>query len=129
LGLRAPVWPTCSEPFQVARAVASLDHLCGGGAAWNVVTSTHNAAALNFGLERLNEHDLRYEIATEFVDVVCGLWDTWDDGALVADKKSGVYLDSNKVHALDHKGRFFSVKGALNIERPPQGHPIIIQAG
>jgi FMN-dependent oxidoreductase (nitrilotriacetate monooxygenase family) len=113
----------------VARSFASLDHVSGGRAAWNVVTSTHNAAALNFGKERLNEHDLRYEIATEFVDVVRGLWDTWDDGAIVADKASGTFLDKSKVRPLDHKGRFFSVKGPLNIERCPQGHPIIIQAG
>ena len=96
-----------SEPFHVARAFASLDHLSGGRAAWNVVTSTHNAAALNFSKERLNEHDLRYEIATEFVDVVRGLWDSWDDGAVVADKATGTYLDKSKVRPLDHKGRFF----------------------
>jgi FMN-dependent oxidoreductase (nitrilotriacetate monooxygenase family) len=94
-----------------------------------VVTSTHNAAALNFGKERLNEHDLRYEIATEFVDVVRGLWNTWDDGAIVADRTTGTFLDKSKVRPLDHKGRFFSVKGPLNIERCPQGQPVIIQAG
>jgi alkanesulfonate monooxygenase SsuD/methylene tetrahydromethanopterin reductase-like flavin-dependent oxidoreductase (luciferase family) len=99
------------------------------GPPWNVVTSTHNAAALNFGKERLNEHDLRYEIATEFVDVVRGLWDTWDDGAIVADRTTGTFLDKSKVRPLDHKGRFFSVKGPLNIERCPQGQPVIIQAG
>ena len=79
--------------------------------------------------EQLNEHDLRYEIATEFVDVVRGLWDSWDDGAIVADKATGIFLDKSKVRPLNHKGRFFSVKGPLNIERSPQGHPIIIQAG
>ena len=83
----------------------------------------------NFGKERLNEHDLRYEIATEFVDVVRGLWDTWDDGAIVADRATGTFLDKSKVRPLDHKGRFFSVKGPLNIERCPQGQPVIIQAG
>src|SRR4029079_15414338 len=129
LGLRAPVWPTCSEPFQVARAFASLDHLCGGRAAWNVVRNTAIAAALNFGKERLNEHDLRYEIATEFVDVVRGLWDTWDDGAIVADRATGTFLDKSKVRPLDHKGRFFSVKGPLNIESCPQAQPVLIQAG
>ena len=129
IGLGATVSTSFSEPFQVARAFASLDHLCGGRAAWNVVTSTHNAAALNFGKERLNEHDLRYEIATEFVDVVRGLWDTWDDGAIVADRATGTFLDKSKVRPLDHKGRFFSVKGPLNIERCPQGQPVIIQAG
>jgi alkanesulfonate monooxygenase SsuD/methylene tetrahydromethanopterin reductase-like flavin-dependent oxidoreductase (luciferase family) len=89
VGLGATVSTSFSEPFHVARSFASLDHLCGGRAAWNVVTSTHHAAALNFGKERLNEHDLRYEIATEFVDVVRGLWDTWEDGAIVADRTTG----------------------------------------
>src|SRR4051794_34508084 len=84
IGLGATVSTTFGEPFHVARTFASLDHLSGGRAAWNVVTSTHNTAALNFSKERLVEHDLRYEIATEFVDVVRGLWDTWDDGAIVA---------------------------------------------
>ncbi len=129
IGLGATVSTTFGEPFHVARTFASLDHLSGGRAAWNVVTSTHNAAALNFSKERLVEHDLRYEIATEFVDVVRGLWDTWDEGAIVADKATGRFVDPSKVRALNHKGRFFSVKGPLNIERCPQGHPIIIQAG
>ena len=129
IGLGATVSTSFSEPYHVARSFASLDHISGGRAAWNVVTSTHNAAALNFGKERLVEHDLRYEIATEFVDVVRGLWDTWDDGAIVADKASGTFLDKSKVRPLDHKGRFFAVKGPLNIERCPQGHPVIIQAG
>jgi FMN-dependent oxidoreductase (nitrilotriacetate monooxygenase family) len=129
IGLGATVSTSFSEPFNVARAFASLDHISGGRAAWNVVTSTHDRAAFNFSKERLNEHDLRYEIATEFVDVVRGLWDTWDDGAIVADKESGTFLDRAKVRTLDHKGRFFDVKGPLNIERCPQGNPIIIQAG
>jgi N-acetyl-S-(2-succino)cysteine monooxygenase len=128
VGLGATVSTSFGEPFHVARAFASLDHLSGGRAGWNVVTSTHEKASLNFG-KQLAEHDLRYEIASEFVDVVRGLWDTWDDGAIVADKASGLYLDKSKVRPLDHKGRFFSVKGPLNIERCPQGHPVIIQAG
>src|SRR5437762_4016108 len=129
IGLGATVSTSFSEPFHVARSFASLDHISGGRAAWNVVTSTHNAAALNFSKQRLNEHDLRYEIATEFVDVVHGLWDTWDYGAIVADKPTGTFLDRSKIRPLDHKGRFYSVKGPLNIERSPQGHPVIIQAG
>jgi FMN-dependent oxidoreductase (nitrilotriacetate monooxygenase family) len=129
IGLGATVSTSFGEPFHVARAFASLDHLSGGRAAWNVVTSTHGAAARNFSKERLYEHDLRYEIATEFVDVVRGLWDTWDEGAVVADKISGTFLDASKVRPLNHKGRFFSVQGALNIQRCPQGHPVIIQAG
>jgi len=129
IGLGATVSTTFGEPFHVARTFASIDHLSGGRAAWNVVTSTNNAAALNFGKERLVEHDLRYEIATEFVDAVRGLWDTWDDGAIVADRSTGRFVDLSKIRALNHQGRFFSVKGPLNIERCPQGHPIIIQAG
>src|SRR6266571_1004518 len=129
IGLGATVSTSFSEPYHVARSFASLDHISGGRAAWNVVTSTHNAAAFNFSKERLDEHDLRYEIATEFVDVVRGLWDSWDDDAVIADKATGVYLDKSKIRTLDHKGRFYSVKGPLNIERSPQGHPVIIQAG
>jgi N-acetyl-S-(2-succino)cysteine monooxygenase len=129
IGLGATVSTSFGEPFHVARAFASLDHLSGGRAAWNVVTSSNSKAALNFSKERHHEHDLRYEIATEFVDVVRGLWDTWDEGAIVADKASGTFLDTSKVRPLDHRGRFFSVKGPLNIQRCPQGHPVIIQAG
>jgi N-acetyl-S-(2-succino)cysteine monooxygenase len=128
VGLGATVSTSFNEPFNVARGFASLDHLSGGRAAWNVVTSSNKAAALNYGKE-LNEHDLRYEIATEFVDVVRGLWDCWEDGAIVPDRASGSFLDKSKVRPLDHKGRFFNVKGPINIERCPQGHPIIIQAG
>jgi FMN-dependent oxidoreductase (nitrilotriacetate monooxygenase family) len=128
IGLGATVSTSFNEPFNVARGFASLDHLSGGRAAWNVVTSSNKAAALNYGKE-LNEHDLRYEIATEFVDVVRGLWDCWEDGAIVPDRATGAFLDKSKVRPLDHKGRFFNVKGPLNIERSPQGHPIIIQAG
>ncbi len=128
IGLGATVSTSFGEPFHVARAFASLDHLSGGRAAWNVVTSSNSAAAFNFGKEQ-PEHDLRYEIATEFVDVVRGLWDSWDDGAIVADKATGTFVDPGKVHPLNHKGRFFQVKGPLNIQRCPQGHPVIIQAG
>src|SRR5262245_51853831 len=129
VGLGATVSTSFGEPFHVARAFASLDHLSNGRAGWNVVTSTHERAALNFSKTKLAEHDLRYEIATEFVDVVRGLWDSWDDDAIVADKANGVFIDKSKVRPLDYKGRFFQVKGPLNIERSPQGHPVIIQAG
>lgn len=129
VGLGATVSTSFSEPFNVARTFATLQHISGGRAAWNVVTSSHNAAAQNFGKERLPEHDLRYEIANEFVDVVKGLWDTWDQDAIVADKESGVFLDKSKVHPLNHQGRFYSVKGPLNIGRSLHGHPLIIQAG
>ena len=129
VGLGATVSTSFSEPFDVARTFMTLHNISGGRAAWNIVTSSHNAAAANFSKERLPEHDLRYEIAGEFVDVVHGLWDTWDDGAIVADRSTGVFLDKSKVHALDHQGRFFSVKGPLNIAPGPYGHPLLIQAG
>jgi FMN-dependent oxidoreductase (nitrilotriacetate monooxygenase family) len=129
IGLGGTVSTSFSEPYNVARAFATIDNISGGRAAWNVVTSSRDAAALNFNQDRIKEHDLRYEIANEFVDVVRGLWDTWEDGAIVADKRTGKFLDESKVHLLDHKGRYFSCRGPLNIERCPQGHPIIIQAG
>jgi FMN-dependent oxidoreductase (nitrilotriacetate monooxygenase family) len=94
-----------------------------------VVTSSAGRAALNFSREEHLEHDLRYELAQEFVDVVKGLWDCWEDGAIVADKATGTYLDRTKVRPLNHRGRFFQVKGPINIARSPQGHPVIIQAG
>lgn len=128
LGLGATSSTTYGEPFLVARAFASLDHLSGGRAAWNAVTSSGPKAAANFGREH-PRHDARYEVAEEFVDVVRGLWDCWDDGAIVADRATGRYIDPAKVRALDHDGRFFKVKGPLNIGRAPQGQPVILQAG
>jgi FMN-dependent oxidoreductase (nitrilotriacetate monooxygenase family) len=129
VGLGATVSTSFSEPFNVARTFATLQHISGGRVAWNVVTSALDRAALNFGQQHLNAHDLRYEIASEFVDVVKGLWNTWDPGAIVADKASGLFLDKARVRPLAHKGRFFSVEGPLNIERCPHGDPLIIQAG
>ena len=129
IGLGGTVSTSFSEPYNVARAFASIDNISGGRAAWNVVTSSRDTAAQNFSQDKIKDHDLRYEIAGEFVDVVRGLWDTWDDGAIVADKKTGKFLDESKVRELNHKGQYFSVKGPLNIERCPQGHPIIVQAG
>jgi FMN-dependent oxidoreductase (nitrilotriacetate monooxygenase family) len=129
LGLGATVSTSFWEPYNVARVFASIDHISGGRAAWNVVTSSQPRAALNFGRDAHMEHELRYERAQEFVDVVNGLWDCWEDGAIVADKESGQYIDPSKVHPLDHKGRFFQVKGPLNMMRCPQGRPVIIQAG
>jgi FMN-dependent oxidoreductase (nitrilotriacetate monooxygenase family) len=129
IGLGATVSTSFSEPYTVARTFAALQHMSGGRVAWNVVTSSSEKAALNYSREKHTEHDLRYEIANEFVDVVRGLWDTWEEGAVVADRASGVYVDPTKVHTLDHKGRFFQVRGPLNVERSPYGHPHIIQAG
>jgi FMN-dependent oxidoreductase (nitrilotriacetate monooxygenase family) len=94
-----------------------------------VVTSSQPRAALNFSRDKHMEHELRYEVANEFVDVVRGLWDCWEDDAIVADKASGRYIDAAKVRSLDHKGRFFQIKGPINMARSPQGHPVIIQAG
>jgi len=129
IGLGGTVSTSFSEPFNVARTFASLDHISAGRAAWNVVTSSRPKAALNFSRDAHLEHELRYERANEFVDVVNGLWDCWEDGAIVADKETGEFLDASKVRPLDHKGRFFQVKGPINIARCPQGHPVIIQAG
>jgi FMN-dependent oxidoreductase (nitrilotriacetate monooxygenase family) len=128
VGLGATASTTYGEPWMVARSFASLDHLSGGRAAWNAVTSSGSGAAANFGREH-PAHDLRYERAEEFVDVVRDLWDCWDDGAVVADRESGRYIDDAKVRRLNHEGRFFKVKGPLNIARCPQGQPIILQAG
>ena len=129
VGLGATVSTSFSEPFNVARMFGSIDHISGGRAAWNVVTSSNAKAALNFNRDEHLEHELRYQRANEFVDVVRGLWDCWDDGAIVADKATGRYIDADKVRSLDHKGRFFQVRGPLNMARCPQGHPVIIQAG
>ena len=124
ISLGATVSTSTSEsPTTWHGLFATLHHISGGRAAWNIVTSSHSAASANFGKEGLHEHDLRYEIANEFVDAVKGLWETWDDGAIVANKATGVFLDKSKIHALNHKGRFYSVKGPLNIERCLQRHP------
>ncbi len=129
IGLGATVSTSFNEPYNVARIFASIDHISGGRAAWNVVTSSQPRSALNFSRDNHMEHERRYEVANEFVDVVRGLWDCWDDGAIVADKATGRYIDPAKVRPLDHRGRFFQVKGPINMARSPQGHPVIIQAG
>jgi N-acetyl-S-(2-succino)cysteine monooxygenase len=129
IGLGATVSTSFSEPFNVARMFGSIDHISGGRAAWNVVTSSNPRSALNFGLDEHLEHEFRYERANEFVDVVRGLWDCWEDGAIIADKATGRFIDPDKVRPLNHRGRFFKVRGPLNMARCPQGHPVIIQAG
>ena len=128
VGLGATASTTYGDPFSVARAFASLDHISHGRAAWNAVTTASPAAGANFGRPH-PDHARRYAIATEFIDVVCGLWDCWDADAIVADRASGLYIDPAKVRALDHDGPFFKVKGPLNIGRAPQGRPVILQAG
>src|SRR5277367_2979309 len=107
IGLGATVSTSYSEPFNVARIFGSIDHISNGRAAWNVVTSSAPAAALNFSREQHMEHEHRYEVANEFVDVVKGLWNCWDDGAIVADKTTGQFIDASKVRPLNHEGRFF----------------------
>ncbi|SFJ03061.1 FMN-dependent oxidoreductase, nitrilotriacetate monooxygenase family [Paenibacillus sp. UNC496MF] len=129
IGLVATLSTSYSEPFTVARQFASLDMLSGGRAGWNVVTSPLEGSALNYGKKEHPEHDLRYRIATEYLQVTRGLWDSWEDDAFVRDKASGVFFDPSKVHPLNHEGEFFSVKGPLNIARSKQGQPVIFQAG
>jgi N-acetyl-S-(2-succino)cysteine monooxygenase len=129
VGLGATVSTSFSAPFTVARTFQTLQHLSRGRVAWNVVTSSSDNAARNYGMERHFEHDERYEIASEFVAVVRGLWNTWDEGAGIRCKETGVYVDPERVRALDHNGRYFQVRGPLNIERSAHGHPLIIQAG
>jgi FMN-dependent oxidoreductase (nitrilotriacetate monooxygenase family) len=129
LGLIATSSTTFDEPFHVARRFASLDHLSGGRAGWNVVTTSNPDAALNFGRDEHMEHAERYRRAREFFDVVTGLWDSWADDAFVRDVESGVYFDPAKMHVLDHKGEHLSVRGPLNVARPIQGWPVIVQAG
>jgi FMN-dependent oxidoreductase (nitrilotriacetate monooxygenase family) len=128
IGLAATASTTYGEPYHVARAFASIDHLSHGRAAWNIVATSYARTANNFSKSH-PEHDERYAVAGEFVDVVRGLWDSWDDDAFKKDKQSGVYADPDKVHVLDHSGKYYSVKGPLNIPRSPQGHPVLIQAG
>jgi FMN-dependent oxidoreductase (nitrilotriacetate monooxygenase family) len=129
LGLIATASTTFEQPYLIARRFASLDHISGGRAGWNVVTTANPDSALNFGLEEHMEHDERYARAREFVDVVTGLWDSWADDAFERDVESGIYFDPEKLHVLNHKGRYLQVRGPLNIARPVQGWPVIVQAG
>jgi FMN-dependent oxidoreductase (nitrilotriacetate monooxygenase family) len=129
LGLIATASTTFEQPYLIARRFASLDHISGGRAGWNVVTTSNPDSALNFGLEEHMEHDERYARAREFVDVVTGLWDSWADDAFERDVESGIYFDPEKLHVLNHKGRYLQVRGPLNIARPVQGWPVIVQAG
>nr|WP_285853848.1 LLM class flavin-dependent oxidoreductase [Oceanobacillus luteolus] len=131
IGIGATASTTYNEPFTLARQFSSVDHVSGGRAAWNVVTTADatGQTALNFSREQHWEHDHRYERAEEFVDVVKGLWDSWEDDAFTYNKETGEFYDQDKVHELHYKGRYFSVKGPLNIARSVQGQPVIIQAG
>ncbi|MGU7784583.1 LLM class flavin-dependent oxidoreductase [Burkholderia sp. PU8-34] len=128
IGLAGTISTSYSEPFTVARQLASLDVISGGRAGWNVVTTPLEGTARNFGKTH-PEHALRYEIADEYLSVVQGLWDSWDDDAFVRDRATGQFFARDKLHTLDHDGRFFHVAGPLNIQRSPQGQPVIFQAG
>lgn len=129
LGLVGTLSTSYSEPFTVARQFASLDHLSHGRAGWNVVTSPLEGSAKNFSREKHPDHALRYRIADEYLDVVKGLWNSWEEDAFIRDKASGQFFDPAKLHTLNHHGDFFQVAGPLNIGRTPQGRPIIFQAG
>jgi FMN-dependent oxidoreductase (nitrilotriacetate monooxygenase family) len=129
IGLIATASTTYDTPYHIARRFASLDHISDGRAVWNIVTTSNPDAALNFGLEEDIEHDERYVRAREFYDVVTGLWDSFADDAFIRDVEAGIYFDPAKMHVLGHKGKYLSVRGPLNIARPVQGWPVIVQAG
>lgn len=129
IGVIATISSTYNDPFNIARRLASLDHISGGRAAWNVVTNAGDAAAQNFGLSGAPLHVDRYARADEFVDTVFKLWDSWEDDAIIDDHVRGVFADPAKVHAIDHAGAHFQVRGPLNVPRTPQGRPVTVQAG
>ena len=129
IGLIATASTTYNDPYHIARKFASLDHLSGGRAGWNMVTSANPDEALNFGRDEHLEHGERYRRAREFHTVVTGLWDSWADDAFIRDVDSGVYFEPSRLHVLEHRGEHLKVRGPLNIARPPQGWPVIVQAG
>jgi FMN-dependent oxidoreductase (nitrilotriacetate monooxygenase family) len=129
IGLAATLSTTYSDPYTVARQFASIDHISKGRAGWNIVTSPLEGSALNYSRPEHPEHDLRYRMADEYLEVAKGLWDSWEDDAFVRDKASGRFIDASKMHRLNHRGEFYSVQGPLNISRSPQGRPVLIQAG
>lgn len=129
IGLIATASTTYEQPYHIARKFASLDHISGGRAGWNLVTTANPDVALNFGLDEHMEHGERYKRAREFYDVVTGLWDSWADDAFIRDVESGIYFDPDRMHVLNHRGPELAVRGPLNIARPVQGWPVIVQAG
>lgn len=129
IGLIGTASTTYNEPYNLARLFASLDHISGGRAGWNIVTTSDASAAQNFGLPEHPPHGDRYEKAREFLEVVTKLWDSWEDEALVVDPESGVFADADKVHRIDHAGKHYRVRGPLNVSRSPQGRPVYVQAG
>jgi FMN-dependent oxidoreductase (nitrilotriacetate monooxygenase family) len=129
VGFIATVSTTYNDPYHVARKFASLDHISKGRAGWNIVTGHSQEDADNFGKPGHPEHSTRYDIGTEFIEVTKQLWDSWEEDALVYDRDNGVMIDNSKVHEINFKGKYFNVKGPLNIPRPPQGYPVLVQAG
>jgi FMN-dependent oxidoreductase (nitrilotriacetate monooxygenase family) len=129
LGLVATGSTTYEQPYHVARRFSSLDHISGGRAGWNIVTTSNPDASKNFGLEDHLEHSERYRRAREFYEVVTGLWDSWEEDAFIRDVDEGIFFDPDKMHVLDHDGEFLKCRGPLNIARPVQGWPVIVQAG
>jgi FMN-dependent oxidoreductase (nitrilotriacetate monooxygenase family) len=129
IGIGATYSTTYYQPFHVARTFATLDHLSGGRAAWNVVTSVNDSEARNFGVRQALGHDERYDRADEFMEAAVALWDSWDDDALVLDREAGLFADPAKVHQLDFEGTWFSTAGPLTVPRSPQGRPVLMQAG
>jgi FMN-dependent oxidoreductase (nitrilotriacetate monooxygenase family) len=129
IGLVTTASTTYNEPYHIARKFATLDLISNGRAGWNVVTSWSEAEAKNFNREEHLDYDTRYERAAEFVDVVTGLWDSWEADAFLFDKQHGQFYDETKMHTLNHKGKYFAVRGPLNVAGMPQGHPILVQAG
>ncbi|NLG56174.1 MAG: LLM class flavin-dependent oxidoreductase [Rhodococcus sp.] len=129
LGLIATASTTYYEPYNLARLFSSLDHISGGRAGWNIVTTGTDKAAANFGLDAHPDHEVRYARAREFVDAIVKLWDSWEDDALVVDKASGVYADHAKIHEINYAGEYVKVRGPLGAARSPQGYPVLVQAG
>lgn len=129
IGLGATYSTTYYSPFHVARTFGTLDHVTGGRAAWNIVTSINDGEAQNHGVKEILDHDSRYDRADEFLEVTTGLWDTWDDDALILDRASGTFADPGKVHELDYDGKWFACRGPLTVPRSPQGRPVLLQAG
>ena len=129
IGLGATYSTTYYSPFHVARTFATLDHLTGGRAAWNVVTSVNDSEAQNYGVDQVLAHDARYDRADEFLEATTGLWDSWEDDALVLDRAAGLFADPDKVHELNYEGDWLKVRGPLTVPRTPQGRPVLLQAG
>ncbi|PTX97514.1 nitrilotriacetate monooxygenase [Verrucomicrobia bacterium LW23] len=128
IGLIATVNTTYNEPFHLARRLASLDHISKGRAGWNIVTSGAEGA-VNYSNKRVAPHDERYDIADEYLDVVTQLWDSWEEGAVINDKAAGIRYDESKIHEINHTGKYYTVRGPLNVSRPPQGRPVLVQSG